>query len=63
MCVFEKEREGETLSAAGNLITALIHQREEGVVVRTRSAALHFSFPPVMEQRTAWAFQMSDVIR
>lgn len=36
-------------SAAGNLITALMHQREEeGAVVRKRNAALQFLFSPVM---------------
>ena len=38
-------------SAAGNLITALVHQREEeGAVVRKRNAALQFLFSPVMER-------------
>lgn len=38
-----------SVSAAGNLITALMHQREEeGEVVRRRNAALQFLFSPVM---------------
>lgn len=38
-----------SVSAAGNLITALMHQREEeGAVVRKRNAALQFLFYPVM---------------
>lgn len=50
-----------SLSAAGNLITALMHKGdEERAVLRSRNADLKFFFSAVM---TGWAFQMSDVFK
>lgn len=49
----------ELLSAAGNLIAALMHQREggEGAAASGRNAALQFSFSPAMDRGAPGLFK------